>query len=409
MTRTPRPVAMLTHSYYDEDPRVRREAESLVQAGRPVDVYALRRPDDAPDATLDGVAVHRLDVQRHQGAGIATYLREYVTFMGRAAVAATRAHATRRYALVQVHTLPDFLVFAALHFRLAGVPLVLDLHEAMPEFFAQRFPRAASPLVRRALLLQERLSIGAANAVITVNEALASRLFDLGVPADKIRIVRNTPDLTRFDPGRLPVRPFMADGTLRLVYAGAITPTYELEVALGALIELRSLRPALRVQLDLFGRGDSAQDLAQRAERHHLADRVTLHGRIPIEAVPAAIAAADIGLAPTRRTGFTDYSLSTKIFEYAALGKPVVASRLPLVERTLGAAVATYEPGAPRSLARAILALVDGPQARAELTRRAAERVRDLSWQRESIRYHELIESLALDGAGRTARVSSPA
>ena len=38
---------MIVHSYYDEDPRVRREAESLVEAGHDVDVYALRRADDS--------------------------------------------------------------------------------------------------------------------------------------------------------------------------------------------------------------------------------------------------------------------------------------------------------------------------------------------------------------------------
>src|SRR5687768_11704287 len=262
-----RPVAMLTHSYYDEDPRVRREAESLVIAGRPVDVYALRRPEDPPESIVDGVAVRRLDVQRHQGAGIATYVREYLSFLGRAALAATAANRARRYALVQVHTLPDFLVFAALHFRLAGVPLVLDLHEAMPEFFRLRFPGAATPLVQRALLLQERASILAADAVITVNEALAGRLLDLGVPPQKVRIVRNTPDLARFDPAREPSRSFMQDGELRLVYAGALTPTYELDVAIGALIELRRQRPGLVVRLDLYGRGDSTDDLVERARR----------------------------------------------------------------------------------------------------------------------------------------------
>ena len=52
---------MLVHSYYDEDPRVRREAESLVAAGRPVDVYALRRADDPSSNEVAGVAVHRLE------------------------------------------------------------------------------------------------------------------------------------------------------------------------------------------------------------------------------------------------------------------------------------------------------------------------------------------------------------
>src|ERR1041384_1117703 len=115
---------MLTHSYYEEDPRVRREAESLVAAGRPVEVFGLRRPGDPPEGMVDGVRLHRLDVQRHQGAGLPRYLAEYAQFFVRATVAATAANRRARYALVHVHTLPDFLVFAGLHFRLAGVPLV---------------------------------------------------------------------------------------------------------------------------------------------------------------------------------------------------------------------------------------------------------------------------------------------
>ena len=172
---------MLTHSYYEEDPRVRREAECLAAAGFPVDVFALRQPGAGRQASIDGVAVHRLDVQRHQGAGLGVYLREYLAFFARAALALTRAHRRRRYGLVQVHTLPDFLVGAALPLRLAGVPVLLDLHEAMPEFFRSRFPGASNPIVHRILLLQERESIALATHVQTVNDALAGRLVGLGV------------------------------------------------------------------------------------------------------------------------------------------------------------------------------------------------------------------------------------
>ena len=138
---------MLTHSYYEEDPRVRREAEAVVAAGRPVEVYALRRPGDSASAVIDGVTVHRLGVQRHQGAGLGTYFREYLAFLVRAGFSLARAHPRRRYGLVQIHTLPDFLVFAALPLRLVGVPLILDLHEAMPEFFRSRFQGRAGRFV----------------------------------------------------------------------------------------------------------------------------------------------------------------------------------------------------------------------------------------------------------------------
>ena len=129
---------MLEHSYYEEDPRVRREAEALAAAGRPVECS---RSDGRGSRHGHGRGRGRSStaVQRHQGARLRVYLREYLSFFVRAMVALTRSPIRRRYALVQVHTLPDFLVFAALPLRLAGVPVILDLHEAMPEFFSARF------------------------------------------------------------------------------------------------------------------------------------------------------------------------------------------------------------------------------------------------------------------------------
>jgi glycosyltransferase involved in cell wall biosynthesis len=387
---------MIVHSYYDEDPRVRREAESLIEAGHDVDVFALRRPGDPDEGVVHGVGVHRLDVQRHQGAGISVYLREYLSFLVRSGWRLIRAHRRRRYGLVQVHTLPDFLAFAALPVRLTGVPLILDLHEAMPEFFRSRFPGASNPVAHRLLQVQERASIGLASAVITVNPAMAERLAGLGVPREKIHVVPNTPALARFDPAANPRRAFAEDGTIRLVYGGALTPTYELDVAIDALGRLRTTRPDLDLRLEIYGRGDAEPAWRERATALGIADRVAFHGRIAIEEMPAAIAAADIGLAPTRRDRFTDVSLSTKIFEYAAMRKPVVATRLPMVVTTFPAGtVMTYEPGDARALAATIVALVDDAAARDAAVAATAAIVTERAWERESEAYLALVEATA--------------
>jgi glycosyltransferase involved in cell wall biosynthesis len=391
-----RPFVLVTHSYYEEDPRVRRQAESILAAGRPVDVISLRRPGDGPEGEVAGVRVRRLDVQRHQGAGLGTYLAEYLAFFVRVGLALGRAQPRRRYALVQVATLPDWLVFAALPLRLVGVPVVLDLHESMPDFFRSRFPRAANPIVHRGLRLAERASIAVASHTLTVNDGLRDRLVGLGLAPDRVTVVRNTPALARFDPAGHAARPFMADGTLRLAYAGALTPTYELDVAVRAVARLGVLRPSLPVHLDLYGRGDSRPGLEALAADLGISDRITLHGRIPIEDVPAAIAGADVGLAPTRRDAFTDSSLSTKILEYAAMYRPAVASRLPLVERTFPAGtVATYAPGDPDDLAARVLRFVDDPAARAAAVAASAALVAGMAWERDAEAYLALLERFA--------------
>ena len=122
------------------------------------------------------------------------------------------------------------------------------------------------------------------------------------------------------------------------------------------------------------------------------------HGRIPIEDVPAAIARSDVGLATTRLDAFTAASLSTKIFEYAAMAKPVVAARLPLVEGTFPPdAVRRYEPGKAESLADQLLALLDEPAAREAAVAAAHAIVTERSWDHDAPAYLELLERFARD------------
>jgi glycosyltransferase involved in cell wall biosynthesis len=387
---------MIVHAYYEEDPRVRRQAETLVAAGRPVRVIGLRRPDDPVDSELSGVRIRHLDVQRHQGAGFGTYVREYSAFLARAMWTAVRLHRSERFGVAQVHSPPDFLVFATLPLRLVGVPVILDLHEAMPEFFRMRFPSMRNPLINWTLRLQERASIAFATRTITVTDAMRDRLVSLGHARDSVGVVINSPALSRFDAGAYPERRFMEDGSLRLVYAGALTPTYELDVTLRAVAAVHQRRPDLGVAVDLFGRGDSDASLRALADELGIAERVVFHGRIPIDDVPAAIAAADIGLAPTRLDRFTALTVSGKVYEYAAMRKPVVASRLPTVERDFpGDAARTYPSGDADAMAAAIIDLVDDPEGRERSVAAAARIVDGLAWDRVKADYLALVDSLA--------------
>jgi glycosyltransferase involved in cell wall biosynthesis len=114
---------------------------------------------------------------------------------------------------------------------------------------------------------------------------------------------------------------------------------------------------------------------------------VTFTGALPHTAMPAALAAADLGVAPFDPARHPPLQLSfywspLKIFEYMAAGLPVVAPGLPRIGQLVahGREGWLYDPADPLGLDQALVALAD-PALRARLGAAARDRVvRDFSW-----------------------------
>src|SRR4051812_9179920 len=113
-------VCMVVHAYYPVgEPRVEREARAARDAGRDVEVIALRAEGEPRDEVVDGIAVHRVNLDHVRGASFGRLIYEYVSFL----LLATLAVARSRVGLgdvVHVHTPPDFLAFCALPAKLRG-------------------------------------------------------------------------------------------------------------------------------------------------------------------------------------------------------------------------------------------------------------------------------------------------
>jgi glycosyltransferase involved in cell wall biosynthesis len=392
----PSRVAIVVHASLPDDPRIRRQAEALRDAGHEVDLFGLREPGEAARETWNGIRIRRLPVRR-RFAGFAGHLAEYLAFAAIASVRLAAEHRHRHYRLVQVATLPDFLAFAALPVRLTGVPLLLDLHEDMPEFFRDRFASAGLRPLFPLVSGSSRASAAIADALITVHEPLRALAVARGVPPGRISVVMNSPDDRLFDPGIHPRRPWRADGTLRIVHHSNLQRIYGLDIAVEAMARLE---PGLGARLDVYGDGPFRPAVEDAMGRHGVQDRVTLHGRVPLDDLPGILAAADLALVPTRPEPYLEYSLSTKLLEAVAMRLPVIASDLHTFRAHFDEAAIRYVPGGdPAALADAMTAVAGDPDAAAARAETAARQAEPYAWAIQRRHYLAVIDGLL--GRGR--------
>src|SRR5213594_2721402 len=141
MPSRPGPIVMVAYTYYPWDPRVSREAETLAGMGHDVHVICARDVGEPEHGVARGVTVHRVPLAVRRGSP-GVYAIQYAAFFALAARELRRIRAARGLAAVHAHSLPDFIAFLGFFPRLRGMPLILDLHEAMPEIYRARFPRA---------------------------------------------------------------------------------------------------------------------------------------------------------------------------------------------------------------------------------------------------------------------------
>ncbi len=388
-------VVIVAHASLPDDPRIRRQAEALRDAGHEVDLIGLRDPGQPEVETWNGIRIVRLPVRR-RFTGFAGHMAEYLAFAAIASVRLAIEHRHRRYRLVQVATLPDFLTFAALPVRLTGIPLLLDLHEDMPEFFRDRFASGALrplfPLVSGAT----RASAAIADGIITVHEPLRELAVSRGIPAERISVVMNSADERLFDPEPHSRRSWRADGALHLVHVSNMLRIYGLDIAVEAMARLD---PKLQAHLDVYGDGPFRTEVDDVITRFGTEERVTLHGRVPLDSLPAVMAGADIALVPTRPEPYMAYSLSTKLLEAVAMGVPVVATDLATVRRHFdGSAIRYVRGGDPAALARAIDALAADPAAAATQAAEARRQAEPYAWATQKAHYLAIVDELVAHG-----------
>ena len=275
---------------------------------------------------------------------------------------------------------PDVIIVESPPLFDAIAGLVLSWWKGCPYIFtvADVWPASAvqlGVLRNRALIwLAERLEWLAyrrAGAVWAVTAGIQSLLMERGVPPERVFLLPNGVDTSRFRP--LPQRQARAelcwDDSFTLLYAGTIGLAHGLGTLLDAAELLREERD---IRFLLVGEGAAKAALVADAARRGL-ENVTFLDARPHALMPLMLAGADACLASLRKVPLFEGALPSKMYEAMACARPLVLAvdgeARALIEEEAGAAIYA-EPENPAALAQAILTLRDQPALAAALGHR---------------------------------------
>jgi glycosyltransferase involved in cell wall biosynthesis len=390
-------VAMVMFSYYPGDPRPRRAAETLVAKGMKVDLICLAEDKDARRELRNGINILRIPIRRRRGS-MFTYVYQYSTFLLAATVAIALRSMARKYDVIYIHNMPDFLVVSAALPKLFGAKVILDIHDPMPELMTTIFGFQSDSFPVRLLKWVERRSIALADSVVTVNRACARLFASRSCSAAKVNVVMNSPneEIFQFQPTHAnraletgtPDRPFV------IMYHGSLVERNGLDLAIDALARVRHC--IANTKLRIYGAGGPfLERVMNSAKTMGLGEAVEYHGPKSLEQIVAAIAESDVGIIPNRQSVFTELNTPTRIFEYLALGKPVIAPRASgICDYFQQGSLVFFELGNATDLADQIIYVYSHPDEVTEIVRRGQQIYQQHKWSSERLQLTSLVEHL---------------
>ncbi len=381
---------MVAYSFYEADNRVRRYAEALVRRGDTVDVIGLSHPDREDKKEINGVNVYNIQKRKLNERTKFDYLFRTTLFLFQSFLFLTMRHIKNPYKLIHVHSVPDYEVFAAIVAKILGAKIILDIHDIVPEFYAGKFSSNKTGVIFRALVFIEKLCCSFSNHVIISNHIWADKLTKRSVKEEKCLTLLNFPDPFIFYNRLLEKRnstPFT------LIYPGTLNWHQGLDIAIEAMDIVK--KRALPAELHIYGRGPEEQNLKNLALSLDLSTHVKFHGILSLEEVAQRMAFADSGLVPKRADGFGNEAFSTKIFEFMALGVPVIVSKTRIDEYYFNdSLVLFFAPGNAYDLAEKISACVKDRQLVLTRAQNAAPFIRENTWDVKQSLYFNLVDSL---------------
>lgn len=274
-----------------------------------------------------------------------------------------------------------------------GVPWVLEVNAPLVEEAARH---RGLELSSAASFLESEL-FRSASGLVTVSSTLRDYAVGRGVAPERVRTVPNGYDERLFH--RLPEARGHAEDTFTIAFAGSLKPWHGVDVLVEAFLRLHREEPTTR--LLIVGDGPQAESLRARLEAEASPQAFHFTGAVPHEEVAGRLRGADVAVAPYPALDHFYFS-PLKVVEYAAMGFPIVASRIGQITEILedGRSALLTRPGDAEDLARALRVLRNDEDLRRRIGEGAFRAARDRTWDRAAEQVVVGMRALVRESAG---------
>ncbi len=386
-------ICMLAYTTYECDNRVRRYAEALAKRGDSVDVIALSSPgfQGVPEQVLNGVRIYRVQHREQNERNMWTYLFRQLGFLLRSSRKLISLHRQVHYDVVHVHNMPDFLVFASWYPKMNGAKIILDIHDLVPELFANKFSTRLRAAYVWFLKLTERISASFADHVIISNDLWFETVTARSIERKRCSVfINHVDDELFFRHERTRV-----DDRCIILFPGSLQWHQGLDIAINAFVEVRQEIPNAEFHI-YAGSGGGGATLRRLAQQLGLEESVKFFEGVSLEEMAGIIANADLGVVPKRADSFGNEAYSTKIMEFMSQGVPVVVSRTKIDSFYFDEGVVHFfTSGDSAAMANAMLDVIRNPELRASLVLRGYAYSERHGWARKKKDYFDLVDSLS--------------
>jgi len=376
---------MVSYSPYPDDPRPRRAIDALRGEGMIVELVCLGQGNSHKHETSGDLKVFRVPM-KHRRGGKLTYAFQYGSFILISSLIFALRAFRRRYDLVYVHNMPDILVLSALVPKAFGAKVVLDLHDPMPELMTTIFNLNKDSFTVRLIRHMEKWSIARTNLVVTVNLACKHIFSARSCKPEKIAVVMNAPDSRIFPFRAAQEQPSTQSDSAKpfvFMYHGSLVERNGLDLAVEALALAREKMPT--AELRVYGPSTPfLERVMETVKAKGMQDIVHYFGPRRLEDLVREIDGCDVGVIPNQRNPFTDINTPTRIFEYLAIGKPVIApSTLGIQEYFNEKSLVFFEPGNAADLAEQMFYTFSQRSDLIEIARNGQQVYLAHTWERE--------------------------